>query len=600
MARPEEIVGLEFESRLKSLQQLASGANRPICAHLRIESAGRVRDILLGAPADPAARPPIVDWESAPLADVFFETREGDEYELELGERILEGRVLQRNLLRIESGELVEVANDDGVWIRDGSSWQQTERAATLRPRAEGERRPRKVELDATQQSIVDLPRKTAVLVLGEAGAGKTTVAVHRIQKLLKENPRWRAGVIVPTEPLRHRIDSMLRRIGVHDVQVMDFDRWALNEVRRAFDDLPTRDSRHAPAGVVRIKRDPALRMAMRHMIERWSTRKKKVGRNDLSELFGDRTLLELVAKHADPVLPLPQIDEVLAHTSVQFSVGTEEELAGIDSDSLTTIDGEGIDEGNVLADAWSLDPEDAPVLFALDRLHAQTRGRPAVEPRRFDLLFVDEAQELGPLELELLGRAHRGSLIVAGDAGQQVDPSANFRGWETTLQDFGSPGAETVELKLGYRCPPPISEFAHAIAGGTVARPSEAVRVVPHAHDGHLIAWLVDEIRALRRTDPALTIGVVVRDAARFSRLLGRAMHIDGAEELRPGGTHVVSVDAAKGLEFDTVIVADASDRSYPDTPASRRALYVAITRATHQLVLTWSGDSSPLFSAS
>lgn len=592
-------MGSEFESRLKSLQQLASGANRPVCAHLQIESGGRVRDVLLGAPSDPAARPPIVDWESAPLADVFFETREGDEYELELGERILEGRVLQRNLLRIEEGELVEVANEAGIWLKEASSWREIERVATLRPRPEGERKPRKVELDATQRSIVDLPRRTAVLVLGEAGAGKTTVAVHRIQKLLAENPRWRAGVIVPTEPLRHRIDSMLRRIGVHDVQVMDFDRWALNEARRSFPDLPTKDSRHAPAGVIRIKRDPALRVAMQHMIRRWSSKKKRVGRNDLSELFGDRALLELVAKNADPILPLPQIDEVLEHTSMQFSVGTEEELAGSDSESLTAIDGESLDEGSALEDAGTLDPEDAPALFALDRLHAEAKGRPAVEPRRFDLLFVDEAQELGPFELELLGRAHRGSLIVAGDAGQQVDPSANFRGWETTLRDLGSPGAETVELKLGYRCPPPISEFAHAIAGGSVAKPSDAVRVVPHSHDGHLIAWLVDEIRHLRRTDPALTIGVVVRDSARFSRLLGRAIHVEGAEELRPGGTHVVSVDAAKGLEFDTVIVADASERSYPDTPASRRALYVAITRATHQLVLTWSGEASPLFAA-
>lgn len=590
-------MGPEFESRLKSLQQLASGANRPVCAHLRIESGGRVRDVLLGAPSDPAARPPIVDWESAPLADVFFETREGDEYELELGERILEGRVLQRNLLRIEEGELVEVATESGVYLRNGAAWSREERSPTLVPRPEGERKPRKVELDATQQSIVDLPRRTAVLVLGEAGAGKTTVAVHRIRKLLTENPRWRAGVIVPTEPLRHRIDSMLRRIGVHDVQVMDFDRWALNEVRRSFDDLPTRDSRHAPAGVVRIKRDPALRVAMQHMIERWSTRKKKVGRNDLSELFGDRPLLELVAKHADPVLPLPQIDEVLAHTSVQFSAGTEDELAGSDSESLTTMDGEDIDEGNALADAWTLDPEDAPVLFALDRLHAEKRGRPALDPRRFDLLFVDEAQELGPFELELLGRAHKGSLIVAGDAGQQVDPSANFRGWETTLRDLGSPDAQTVELKLGYRCPPAISAFAHTVLGGGVARSSDAVRLVPHAHDSHLVAWLVDELRRLRLTDPALTVGVVVRDAARFTRLLGRAMHVEGAEELRPGGTHVVSVDAAKGLEFDSVIVADASDRSYPDTAASRRALYVAMTRATHQLVLTWSGQSSPLF---
>ncbi|HEY0839499.1 MAG TPA: ATP-binding domain-containing protein, partial [Vulgatibacter sp.] len=148
---------------------------------------------------------------------------------------------------------------------------------------------------------------------------------------------------------------------------------------------------------------------------------------------------------------------------------------------------------------------------------------------------------------------------------------------------------------QIGYRCPPPIADFAHAIQTGA-GTASDAVRIVGHAHESHLVSWLVDELRALRLQDPAATIGVVARNAEKFSRLLSRAITVVDAEELRPGNVHVVSVLAAKGLEFDTVIVADADDRSYPDSPESRRALYVAVTRATHQLVLTWSGKPSPL----
>ena len=588
---------MQLHRRFENLRALAKGAPRPVTAHLRIESGGRVRDVFLGSSGAPSARPPIVDWESAPLADVFFETREGEEYELELGDRVLEGRVLERNLLRLEAGELVELLTERGSCRAGPDGLRVEEIRHQLRPR-EGDRRPRTVELDAAQRAIVDLPAKSAVLVLGEAGAGKTTVAVHRMAELLAENRHWRAGVIVPSDPLRHRIQSMLERLGVRNVTVQGFDRWAATEARRLFPDLPTKDSRNAPAGVIRIKRDPALRVAMRALAERWSAGKGGVGRDDLWELFGDRTLLEVVAANADPVLPLPQIDEVLAHTAAQFSITTEEEWAGSDAESLTTMDGAAIDEGTALADAGTLDPEDPPVLFALERLHAERKGRRALDPRPFDLLFVDEAQELGPFELELIGRAHRGSLIVAGDAGQQVDPAANFRGWDRTLADLGVPHAERAELKIGYRCPPPIAEFAAAVAGTGAAPASEAVRFVAHDHESHLVAWLVDELRALRREDPAITVGVVVRDAVRLSRLLGRALPIVGAEELRPGSIHVVSVAAAKGLEFDTVIVADADARSFPDTPASRRGLYVACTRATHQLVLAWSGEPSPVLS--
>src|SRR5690606_22343944 len=120
---------------------------------------------------------------------------------------ILEGEVIERNLLRVEDGALVEVITEDLRCLRSEGGWETRPPVPLLQPR-EGARGPRKVELDKAQREIVDLPARDAVLVLGEAGAGKTTVAVHRIQKLLANHPRWRAGVIVPTEPLRHRIQS--------------------------------------------------------------------------------------------------------------------------------------------------------------------------------------------------------------------------------------------------------------------------------------------------------------------------------------------------------------------------------------------------------
>lgn len=591
---------VELHRRFEALRELARRAARPVAAHLRVESGGRVSDILLASGSAPGARPPVVDWETAPLAGVFFEAREGESYEVELADdRVLEGRVLQRNLLLVEGGELVGLICEQGRCFRGKNGLQVEELHRTLRPRPEGQRHPRSVELDRAQQAIVDLPSRQAVLVLGEAGAGKTTVAVHRIRRLLRENRGWRAAVVVPTEPLRHRIASMLERLDVRGVQVFVFDRWAAMEARRLFAGLPTRESESSPAGVVRIKRDPALRVAMRALVDRWPDGKRFVHRDDLSELFGDRALLELMAKRADPLVPVAQIDEVLAHTSIQFSERTEEEWAGTDAEHLATLDGASIDEGTALADAGTMDAEDPPVLFALDRMLARARGREPVEPRQYDLLFVDEAQELGPFELELIGRAHRGSIIVAGDAGQQVDPAANFRGWDQTLVDLGVPDAVRTTLQIGYRCPPPIAAFAQSLLAGERARASEAVRFVPHAHESHLVAWLIGELRAMRAVDPTLTVGIVVRDAARFSRILGRSIPVVGAEELRPGAVHVVSVVDAKGLEFDTVVVADADARSFPDTPAARRALYVACTRATHQLVLAWAGSASPLLAS-
>jgi DNA helicase IV len=69
----------------------------------------------------------------------------------------------------------------------------------------------------------------------------------------------------------------------------------------------------------------------------------------------------------------------------------------------------------------------------------------------------------------------------------------------------------------------------------------------------------------------------------------------IDGDFRFGPG-ISVTCVDEVKGLEFDYVIVPDATAANYPDTGEARRALYVAATRALSRLWLLWSGRASPL----
>jgi DNA helicase II / ATP-dependent DNA helicase PcrA len=55
--------------------------------------------------------------------------------------------------------------------------------------------------------------------------------------------------------------------------------------------------------------------------------------------------------------------------------------------------------------------------------------------------------------------------------------------------------------------------------------------------------------------------------------------------------GVEVTLVQDVKGLEFDYVVLIDASAAHYPDTDAARRALYVGATRAIHQLWVTVTG---------
>ena len=63
--------------------------------------------------------------------------------------------------------------------------------------------------------------------------------------------------------------------------------------------------------------------------------------------------------------------------------------------------------------------------------------------------------------------------------------------------------------------------------------------------------------------------------------------------------GIEVTDVTQVKGLEFDYVILLDASSANYADTLESRHLLYIAATRAAHQLWITSVGTPSLILPA-
>jgi len=60
--------------------------------------------------------------------------------------------------------------------------------------------------------------------------------------------------------------------------------------------------------------------------------------------------------------------------------------------------------------------------------------------------------------------------------------------------------------------------------------------------------------------------------------------------------GIDITDISQTKGLEFDTVIIADADASTYGPDIRSRQLLYVGVTRAAHQLWLLHCGNPSTL----
>ncbi|MET0401782.1 MAG: UvrD-helicase domain-containing protein, partial [Cystobacter sp.] len=198
----------------------------PYFAHLRVHGPSGERDYLLGRTsfADVSADVRIIDWRFAPVARVFYLYGEGDSYEEWFGERLSEGTVLVRRLVVIERGLLTRIQVGTRVLVRDpGGEWRRLGAAGgaplaggmgtAVRPGQLGVGRGSRARegtldvtalLDAEQFEAVNVAADQPLLVLGSAGSGKTTVALHRLAKIAFDEqeryPESRMKVIVPEE----------------------------------------------------------------------------------------------------------------------------------------------------------------------------------------------------------------------------------------------------------------------------------------------------------------------------------------------------------------------------------------------------------------
>jgi DNA helicase-2/ATP-dependent DNA helicase PcrA len=596
-------------------------------AHLSLTQDKKPLDVVLATGVETTRFLPskeeirVVDIATSPFAEVLFSVHEGERYEVAGRGGVARGQVREVTLTEFSGGALVRIVTAESAITRgeDGAWTAHPLPAILLSPRPKNLRAEHHsvidVTLDRAQESTVTLPRGRSALVLGEAGHGKTTVALHRLAHLVKSGPRsFRAVVIVPTEGLRRLLESLTVKLGV-DVPVMLYEKWAEKQARRAFPDLPRRVSKSATPAVIRLKRDPALRIALAALsarppglIDDDEDRPQKetpalAHHGDLQHLFGDRKLMEAVSAEAKQPHSKVALEELLEHTRVQFESTTEKANAHVDRARLVTVDHLSLDEGTPMEDAQTVDAEDYAVMFELDRLRAERASAEATAPKPYDCIVLDEAQELAPLELALIGRslARKGTLVVAGDADQQIDPAVTFSSWTDTMTDLACTDYEKRVLAIGYRCPRDVVALArHAL---DPARPlPKSAKVSSWGTETQVGVFLSRALTNLGKRDPSAEVVVICRSplaARHFATMLRHAVpcHLVLDGEFLPGrGCSVTWVGEVKGLEFDHVIVPDASAASYPDSPVSRRALYVAITRARHQVVLACAGAPSPI----
>jgi DNA helicase IV len=220
---------------------------------------------------------------------------------------------------------------------------------------------------------------------------------------------------------------------------------------------------------------------------------------------------------------------------------------------------------------------------------------RPA-DYREYAHIVVDESQDVSPMQWRMIGRrGEYASWTVVGDPAQSAwagDPAETVRARDAALG--GRRRSEHV-LTTNYRNSAEI--FAVAAQVVRTAEPEielpVAVRrtgVEPrHVVTGEVARAVEAETRALLDAVDG-TVGVIATQASRDEV----AGWLRGAGDSR---LQVVTSLEAKGMEYDGVLVVEPG-AILAESPAGRRTLYVALSRATQRLTTVGTTDSwlSPL----
>lgn len=225
--------------------------------------------------------------------------------------------------------------------------------------------------------------------------------------------------------------------------------------------------------------------------------------------------------------------------------------------------------------------------------------------------IVVDEAQDYGMMAYAVLKYCIPAcTWTIMGDVSQNIRFGIGLNDWEE-LKSVVLTGEEDRFgiLSKSYRNTVEISEFAQKILsyGSFHSYPIEPI--IRHGKEVQILECekeqlLLNTVEQLKtwQQEGYDTIAVVCRNAKQavsVAEQLSKYIEIaeSDIEKAEFGkGILVLPVEYTKGLEFDTVLIYQPTKEDYPVDNGHAKLLYVAATRALHELTIMHIGDVTEL----
>ncbi|MCT2538160.1 UvrD-helicase domain-containing protein [Aquibacillus koreensis] len=221
---------------------------------------------------------------------------------------------------------------------------------------------------------------------------------------------------------------------------------------------------------------------------------------------------------------------------------------------------------------------------------------------RTIQHVFIDEAQDYSPFQFAYLKKIFPSSrMTLLGDINQAIYAHAIEE--ETLLSENIETKHERITLTRSYRSTKPIVEFTKAfMPNGHLIEPFNRDGAKPVLMEVENTAIANDKIETAItdfQTAGHQTIAVICKTMIESNVVYHRLKHkfdvrlMDEETHTFQQGILVIPAYLAKGIEFDAVIIHDASDQVY-HKELEKNLFYTACTRAMHDLLMISLGEPS------
>ena len=227
-------------------------------------------------------------------------------------------------------------------------------------------------------------------------------------------------------------------------------------------------------------------------------------------------------------------------------------------------------------------------------------------EFKNYRHVVIDEAQDLGKFCFYALKEClPYATFSIYGDIAQSIYDYRSIDSWQEVQDVF--PNSELISFRKSYRTTDEIMSIANSVAEYLQLDASElSIRhgsdVTFTNLDSNDIPGYINEKISEYKAKGYKTIAIISKYSTQSNYInddlsfIGRVMpNIDERTDITTVDMSNVTIPnfLSKGLEFDAVIINDASEKIYDSSSSlDMKMLYVALTRALHEMDVVYSDE--------